>query len=366
MSTDETDLSVGKSSITAYSRLSYTMWHALAEFIDNSTQSRLNYPDLVEEALRAEGTPLVVDIVHNRLKRELSIRDNSIGMNRDDLKAALQIARPTPDSRGRSKYGMGMKTAACWIGKHWKVITAELTSGEEWTANIDVNAIAEGRARVPMTMRAVGATEHYTTIVISEMHRQIQTRTEETIRAYLGSMYRVDLQSGRLKLTFNNVEVTPPENYEFSVDEGGAPRRQEFQTTIGGKPVKGWFGVLQRGGRKFGGFSLFQNQRQIKGYPSAWKPAIIFGGVDAEGANNLVAQRLTGVIELDGFDVSHTKDEILYQGNEEEEMEKYLEQVTRDYVTFAQRPKGKRGPTGRRRSCKNSPTASSRSSAARS
>lgn len=343
MSADETDLEVGKRSISAYSRLSYTMWHALAEFIDNSTQSRLNYADLLDAQLRDEGTPLVVDIVHNRPKRELTIRDNSIGMSKDDLKAALQIARPTKDSKGRSKYGMGMKTAACWIGKRWKVITAELTSGEEWTADIDVPAIAEGRARVPLTMRAVDGSEHYTTIVIAGMHRHIQTRTEETIRAYLGSMYRHDIQKGRLRLTFNGTEVTPPEDYEWSVDEGGRPRKQEFATTIGGKLVKGWFGVLQRGGRKFGGFSLFQNERQIQGFPNAWKPSIIFGGVDVEGANNLVAQRLTGVIELDGFEVSHTKDAILFQDDEEEELEKYLESVTRDYRNFAQRPRGSRG-----------------------
>jgi len=343
MTTDETDLSVGKSSITAYSRLSYTMWHALAEFIDNSTQSRLNYGSLVDEALRAEGTPLVVDIVHNRVTRELTIRDNSIGMTKEDLKDALQIAKPTKDSMGRSKYGMGMKTAACWIGKRWKVITTELTSTEEWTADVNVKAIADETARVPLTMCTVDANEHYTILVISEMHRQIQTRTEETIRAYLGSMYRNDIQKGRLKLTFNGTEVTLPEKYEFDTDEGGRPRRQEFSTTIGDKPIKGWFGVLQKGGRKYGGFSLFQNDRQIQGFPNAWKPNIIFGGVDVEGANNLVAQRLTGVIELDGFDVSHTKDAILFQGNEEEELEKYLEQITRDYRNYAQRRRGTRG-----------------------
>lgn len=36
----EAELSVGPKAIDAYSRLSYTMWFALAEFVDNSTQSR--------------------------------------------------------------------------------------------------------------------------------------------------------------------------------------------------------------------------------------------------------------------------------------------------------------------------------------
>ena len=111
----EAELTVGPKAIDAYSRLSYTMWFALAEFVDNSTQSRLNYGNLIDEVLVQEGRPLVVSIYHDRLNKTLVIEDNSIGMSKDDLIAALRIANPTPDSRGRSKYGMGMKTAACWI-----------------------------------------------------------------------------------------------------------------------------------------------------------------------------------------------------------------------------------------------------------
>src|SRR5436309_3296266 len=88
---------------------------------DNTTQSRLNYPDLVDEALKKEGRPLTVDIKYNVTKRELVVEDNSIGMSKDDLIAALKIANPTKDSKGRSKYGMGMKTAACWIGNMWMI-----------------------------------------------------------------------------------------------------------------------------------------------------------------------------------------------------------------------------------------------------
>jgi hypothetical protein len=77
--------------------------------------------------------------------------------------------------------------------------------------------------------------------------------------------------------------------------------------------------------------------------PLAWKPRSIYGGVDDEGANNLVAQRLAGVIELDGFEVSHTKDAVLFSGDEEEVLEKYLVEATKDYRTFAQGRRGERG-----------------------
>lgn len=341
----ETDLAVGPSAIDAYSRLSYEMWKALGEFIDNSTQSRVNYGSTIDDVLRQEGRPLTVDIQHNRLRQELKISDNSIGMNHEALVAALRVAHPTKDSKGRSKYGMGMKTAACWIGSHWKVITCEWGSGEEWTADIDVDAIAHRGAKVPLSKQQVGRDEHYTHIVISGLHRTIQKRTEENICAFLGSIYRFDLQDGRLRLLYNGAEIKGPEAYDFDTDPDGKPLRLELpkDLIIAGKPVKGWVGVLRKGGRKFGGFSLFQDGRQIQGYPKAWKPKEIFGGFDDEGANNLIAQRLTGVIELDGFDVSHTKDAIIYRGNEEEDLVVFLEEYTRDYRNYAQRRRGAKG-----------------------
>lgn len=332
----EVDLDVGPSSIDAYRRLSYTMWYALAEFIDNSTQSRLNYGSIVDDVLQAEGKPLTVEIEYLRLKRELVIKDNSIGMTRDKLVEALRIAHPTKDSKGRSKYGMGMKTAACWIGSKWKVVTCEWDSGEEWTAEFDVKGLAHEGKKIPLTMREVGKDEHYTHIVISDLHRNIQKKTEETIRWYLASIYRFDIQESRLKILFNGEEIKLPDENAIDTDPEGKPMRRDLpETEINGKKVRGWVAVLRVGGRKFGGFSFFQEKRQIQGFPYAWKPTSIFGGVDNEGANNLVSQRLTGLIELDGFNVSHTKDAILFEGDEEEELENLLVECTKDYREYA-------------------------------
>jgi hypothetical protein len=342
----ETELSIGNQAIDAYSRLSYSMWNALAEFIDNSTQSRLNYDAIIDDVLKAEGKPLTVEIVHDRIQRTISISDNSIGMTQADLIAALQIAKPTGDSKGRSRYGMGLKTAACWIGRRWKIVTCEWGSGEEWTADVDVKGIAYGSKKIPLTMRAVEKDAHYTKVIISDLNRNIQKRTEETIRGYLGSIYRFDLAVGTLKLLYNGEEIPKPDEYEFDRDPQGLIMRQGLpdDLRIGGKKVSGWVAVLLHGGRKYGGFSLFQNKRQIQGFPNAWKPRSIFGGIDDEGANNLVSQRLTGLIELDhDFQVSHTKDSILFEGDEEDDLEKLLGSLTKDYREYAQRRRGKRG-----------------------
>ena len=338
------ELSIGPGALENYSRMSYTMWNALAEFIDNSTQSRLNYGGIIDDVLAGEGTPLAVTIDYNNIRREYTIEDNSIGMSHDALVAALKIAQPTPDSVGRSKYGMGMKTAACWFEKKWRIITCEWSKGVEWTAEVDVLGIARRGEKVKLTSRAVSTDDHYTKIIISEPNRVLQKRTEETIKGFLGSIYRFDLRDGTLKIVFRGEEVLPPDEYQFDSDEHGKPMRIDIAgKAIGDKTIKGFVGVLKQGagGRKYGGFSLFQNKRQIQGFPNAWKPRIIFGGVDEEGANNLVAQRLTGLIELDdNFKVSHTKDAILFDGNDEEELEDFLEKLTKDYVEYARKRRG--------------------------
>lgn len=337
------ELTIGAGAIRNYARMPYTMWFALAEFIDNSTQSRLNYPELVDEALQKEGTPLTVEIKYNVTQRVLRIKDNSIGMSKEDLIAALKIAEPTKDSKGRSKYGMGMKTAACWIGNKWKIETAELTGGVEWTAEIDVDEIAKGNTMVPLTPKVVSQDDHYTIITISDLNRNLQSRTDDTIRAYLSSIYRFDLRAGRLKIVYREDEIPAPPEDNFDTDMDGKPMKQPFETEIGGKSVKGFVGVLKQGagGRKFAGFGLYQNERQIKGFPNAWKPSNIYGGINDEGANNLISQRLMGVIELDPrFNVSHTKDAVLYAGNEEEELENYLFDLTKEYQDFASKRRG--------------------------
>lgn len=344
----EAELVIGPSALDAYSRLSYTMWYALAEFVDNSTQSRLNYEGLIDDVLRHEGKPLQIDIVHNKIGKEMRIADNSIGMTKETLIEALRVAIPTKDSKGRSKFGMGMKTAACWLGTKWRIETCEWGSGIEWTADIDVNAIAHHNAKVPVTSKSVDKDSHYTKITITGLRRTIQNRTEETLRAYLGSMYMFDLKpteegSVPVQITYNATPIEAPADLEWDTDPDGKPYQRIIPegTTIGDKSISGWVGVLKKGGRKFGGFSLFQNKRQIQGFPNAWKPRAIFGGVDEEGANNLVAQRLTGVLMLDSaFAVSHTKDAILFEGDEEDQLENYLVDLTKDYRQRANERRG--------------------------
>jgi len=224
----------------------------------------------------------------------------------------------------------------------WMSSSATPKADIEWTAEVDIDAIAHHDGRVLITPRSVGKDEHYTKIRIQELRRRVQKRTEETIREYLGSMYMFDLKPSAMEqiplaLTYNGVLIAPPTDSVWDIDQSANQYYKKLPITqIGGKNVEGWVGVLKKGGRKFGGFSLFQNGRQIRGFPAAWKPSEIYGGVDDEGANNLIAQRLTGVLLLDHrFTVSHPKDAVLFENDEEDELIKFLDKETADYRKYA-------------------------------
>jgi len=91
--------------------------------------------------------------------------------------------------------------------------------------------------------------------------------------------------------------------------------------------VSGWIGCFARnkGGQKFAGIAIFQNDRCIMGGPDSWRPSKLFG--NARGGT--VNQRLVGEINLDdpNIEVSHTKDQVLWQGDQEDSIADFLHEI---------------------------------------
>jgi hypothetical protein len=66
-------------------------------------------------------------------------------MSYTDLERALHIAMPPANRTGRSRYGMGMKTAAFWIGKKWRIQTKKLGETQAHEVTIDVDKIISSK-----------------------------------------------------------------------------------------------------------------------------------------------------------------------------------------------------------------------------
>ena len=333
-----TKMTFGHQLVSTYKRLNYSLWHALSEFLDNSTQAAENFKKQLSIAFKNEKEFLKIKIDINYEKKTISISDNAIGMDEDELKNSLKNGRPTNLSKGRSKYGLGLKTASFWLGKEWSVTTTKLGSGKKLTCHVSEKKIAVGNDNIEIISENVSKKEHGTSVKISSLNRRLSSKTEALVREFLGAMFRFDIRDKKLALYLNNTVVRTPDDWVFAKISGANLAKEKITTKINGKKVSGWIGVLEKGqgtsGRKFGGFSLFKHGRQIRGFPDAWKPASIFGGVAGEGANGTLAQRLCGEIILNDFDVTHTKDNFNWQDNEEELIECFLAEKAMKYKRF--------------------------------
>jgi hypothetical protein len=343
-------LQVGADIIRSYRRLAYTPWHALAEFVDNSTQSLADNKAALTPVLESDSEKLTVSIVYNRDNETLRIADNAMGMDFPELENALKIGTPPPNTKGRSQYGLGMKTAACWFGEEWSITTKKLGSLTEHTVTVNVDAVASGQHTLPhTTVQKENPNLHYTYIEVRKLYSKIQGRTITKIRDYLASMFRADLRAGTLELQWEGTSLVWDENLTFLAAANGALYKKPVDFKLdNGKAVTGWVGILGEGTRSRykAGFAILRRGRVLRAHPDEWRPEIIFG---AGGRNDLINQRLAGELHFDDFEVSHTKDAILWVGDEQDEVEKRLKEASVDYVAVARIPlkdlTDRRGPS---------------------
>ena len=117
MKTDSINIRPTTGVYATYQRLSYTHPTAISEFVDNSTQSYYTNKDALLGLEDFEKLYVMIEYIggDKREDARLSIEDNAYGMEREDFERALILDRPPKDRSGRSEFGMGLKTAACWL-----------------------------------------------------------------------------------------------------------------------------------------------------------------------------------------------------------------------------------------------------------
>ena len=154
------------------------------------------------------------------------IKDNSIGMDEEDLKKAFLIGTPPEITDGRSRYGLGMKTAAFWLGDEWSIITKKLGHNKICTVNLDVNSISHGNLVLDIHTEEADENEHYTIITINKLHRKFKGKTISKIKSFLASIYRFDIESNELFLFWNReqrLEWSPYSDDDFIKNIEGTP-----------------------------------------------------------------------------------------------------------------------------------------------
>lgn len=330
-----------------YKNIRYDPWTAIAEFVDNSTQSYYDNIERLESTKYWDG--LTVDIEYKRDKingDRLIIRDDAYGMDFHDFKRAIMLDSP-PKRKSRSEFGMGLKTAACWFGKCWSVESVALGSGVKYKATVDVEALSKYKnEEITVEEIPCSTKEHGTIVTIWNLNRTLSGTQIGKTKDQLRGMYRTDLRSGKIKILYNAVGLvyeTPKVLTEILPDGSEKVWKKDIDISFDfngeTKRVYGFIGILDEGSTSGAGFTLIRYGRVIVGgYENGYRPEEIF-----EKSNSYVYQRLFGELNLDGWRVTQTKDAFdLYGGLEDILIEK-LKDECEDYrkkaKEYRKRPK---------------------------
>lgn len=320
--------------IGVFSRLNYKPWYAIAEFVDNSTQSFYSH----QAQLKKNGINMLdVNIDYDEEHDILTIADNAYGMEMEDFQRAVKIDSPPENKDGRNEFGMGLKTAASWFGNVWSVKTTQLGSPYEYYTEVNIPKIrTELLNSVPILITKVSTNTHGTTITIKDITKKIgPSRTKAKIVDLLKSMYRRDLDSGVIHINYNGEPLYFEEYTNLSFRNQVWRKNIDFDFIFDRKKhhIKGFVGILANGGFGRAGFALFRRNRVvIGGEDQNYKPEEIFGQ-----AQSTISHKLYGEIDLDDFPVNQAKDGFIWDDGLEEAFIQKLKENINEYINIAKK-----------------------------
>lgn len=323
-----------------YKNINYQIWTAIAEFVDNSTQSYYDNKEKLIESKYWKGC--CIEINYDKDENGefyLEIKDNAFGMDFHDFQRAI-VLDSKPAKATRSEFGMGLKTAACWFGLKWSVESTALGSKVKYKTNVDVEHLSKYKnEEIEVEEIECSPKEHGTIIKIWDLNRKIQGRSVGKTKDMLRGMYRVDLRSGEIDIYYNEEKLIfeDPEVYEETLPDGNLLKWEmdNVNFVIGHNDrnyhVTGKIAIRRKASTGEAGLTLIRRGRVIiGGYENNYRPEEIFGK-----SNSFEYQRLFGELHLDDWPVVQTKDNFDWNNGLEDKFIDVLKEITKDYVRKA-------------------------------
>jgi len=341
------DISPGVGVYGMFPSFNYKPWLAIAEFLDNSISSfQANREQLV--ALHGPEFKLRLMVSYDADANTLVIRDNAFGIDTDRFEDAFALARPPEDLRYISRYGVGMKAAACWFARSWSVRTTAWGEDIERTLNWVTNDIIDGSVTklVPSTKK-VDRNEHYTVITLRKLiHPPNAPRTAAKIKAFLPNIYREFMRDGEVELLWNGegLTVVQPEILAAPPqwDQQQPSRLWEENVTLAmedGHTITGRVIVLKKMKRSYTALNLFWHNRLILGnIEPNHRPQELFGA-----GNSFETGRLCVELHMDEYEPTVDKGGFKFQDNESQ-LESVIDELKRQAAPIIRQARDYREP----------------------
>lgn len=332
---DKVSVRIGSQMYGRFEDLPNTVPHVLAEFVDNALQS---FRDHREELLALDPDyKLRVQIfIHwdeNETKMSLRkatgfvVEDNAGGIAANRFVNAFEPANAPDNNTGLNEFGMGLKTAACWLGNKWTVNTKALGEGIARIVRFDQNVVTKNNLEeVDVKSEAAEANAHYTKVTITASTKNVPTeKSLLKINSELASIYRNSLRNDELELYVNNEPLDFTEYpilyapYYKNMEGPSRLWKKDIDFQFGPYKAKGFIGILKELKSTQNGLVLSRRGRVIIGAEEDGRyfPKSIFGS----SSGTFRYKRIFGELELEGFAVSFNKNDIQDKENLEMLME---------------------------------------------
>lgn len=319
MSKEETvNIEIRANMYSRFADFPNNMPNVLAEFVDNALQS---YHDCQRELQATqEGYCLRVDIrfaLDETRKNitKITISDNAAGINEKRYPTAFMPARRPDNTDGLNEYGMGLKTAACWLGREWTVATKALGENVMRTVHFNLEQISqEDLKTLPVAVEDCSPEEHFTTVVITQPTQNMPSANGiPALKETLASIYRKIIRNNEMtlvvdgeQLSYNTPEplVAPPVGQP---EAGSVVWKRDIDIEFLNYKAKGFIGVLKSIDQTHNGLVLLRRGRVVLGAEKGkrYTPSSICGS-----SGTFRYKRIYGELELEGFNVSYNKNEI--------------------------------------------------------
>ena len=341
------DITPGVGAYGMFPNYNYTPWGALAELVDNSITSWV----LNKEKIRVvdgENAKLVVSIDFDPSgDGKITISDNAAGIAESDLGRAFKLATPPPDLGSISRFGVGMKAAACWFARDWSVRTAPIGESNSILVNWDNAHIVnnEVNSLIPVVSKKP-IDSHYTILELNNLLHKPVGRTITKIKSHLVKMYRQYLDSGEVIIRWNDEKLIASRGEILQAPYWREPDSEKVEwkqkidfITSTGQRVIGVAWLLETMDRQETALNLFWRNRLIKGnFEPHFRPAELF-----DRPNSWETGRLCIEVDLDEFPPTSDKQAMNFEsvGYSEDlfvdELRTHLDEAGRSIVEQARR-----------------------------
>ena len=348
---DKVSVRIGSQMYGRFEDLPNTVPHVLAEFVDNALQS---FRDNRGELLAIDHNyklRVIIKILWDENEAKMSqrkatkfiVEDNAGGIAANRFVNAFEPAKTPDNNTGLNEFGMGLKTAACWLGNKWVVHTKALGEGVSRIVSFDQALVTKNNLEeIDVKTQDADTNQHFTNIEIDVPTKNVPTeKSLEKIKTELASIYRNSLRNDEFELYVNNDPLSFTEyailNAPYYKNPEGPSQvwKKDIDFAFGPYKAKGFIGILRDLKSTQNGLVLSRRGRVIIGAEEDGRyfPKSIFGS----SSGTFRYKRIFGELELEGFAVSFNKNDIQDKENLEMLMEALRDELReKDFDVLAQ------------------------------